>query len=418
MGDRPKKLQVILREAAKVQDPPEVDRPALIDAIDRAIAAGARSWEERERILDRLDEVEKAGGPQRALLTALNLSKVSSTNLVLVLLERARQSRTRDPEACRRWAEAAVRKAETQRQPPIDLSVHARVWAEKGNAERIADDFPAARRSFDRAVALLEEDGGGDLLFRGEIFSLLASLEYAQHRPEEALACLEVAEECFHEVNQESDWRKVLLQRANVRLFVGDFEDALNDFKTVLASLLAHPDAPESQEQIQAACHDVLGAVTEIALTTTNEEEREQSFSRFLAVLPDVAGIYRQAPADWRVRLVWIMGRLFLAEGSLPLARYLLESALSSFLADDKPATAAVISLDLALVLAREGAVSRVREVASAACEVFQTSGLEADAWAAHRMLLDCDAATMEETIVDGLKKLRGASLRRTPDGR
>lgn len=153
MGERPEGLEAHREEARAVFDPPEPDPRALDAAIDRATAAGRRFARHHERLLQRLTELESTS-LTRALMAVRNRTRLPAEEVVPVLVRMAERHRLRDREACRQWAERAVERAE-QGLPETD-PFRARAWAELGNAQRIAEQYPAARRSFHRALGLLE----------------------------------------------------------------------------------------------------------------------------------------------------------------------------------------------------------------------------------------------------------------------
>jgi tetratricopeptide (TPR) repeat protein len=416
VGDLLEGLEPHRQEARAALDPSEPDPAALDAALDRALATGTRFAGHHRRLLDRLIELESSGGPQRALLMARNQTRRPADEVVPVLVQMAVRHRLRDREACRQWAELALERAEAEL-PETD-GYRARAWAEVANAQRIFEEYPAARRSFHRALELLEAEGGRDPAIHGEIYSLLASLENALHRPEQALEWLDRAAKCFRRARLPADLRKVEQKRANVKIYQGRFREAYADLEQVLSSVTESADSLDSQEPLLSVCHDTLGLLTEVALTTASEAEKRQILAGYVESLGDLVDLYANGPAAWRTRRSWMTGRLLMAEQRLDASRRCFKFAMQEFLELEQPTAAAVVALDLALAYAREGKVEQVREVASAACTALKASGLAPGVWAAHRALLDCDVSALETTIVDGLKRLRGASLRRTPEHR
>jgi hypothetical protein len=162
----------------------------------------------------------------------------------------------------------------------------------------------------------------------------------------------------------------------------------------------------------------VLLTLVEIALTAESEDDRRQAVEvaeQGLAELvsSDTSSSILERP-KWKVRHLWLVGRLLAAKGQLREAEKVLDHCVAEALELGFPATAAVASLDLALVLARRGDLGELRAVAGAACVVLEAAGLKPDAWGAQSLLLDCDLAAAESVIVEGLQRAGGASLRRT----
>lgn len=383
----------------------------LAAAVDRALERARQTIEQRDRAARRLDEVEHRSGPERALLVARNQRGLSGLGLVMELIRRAIRDRTLDPVTCRKWAEAAVQKAEGLG----SLGLTARAWAEKGNAERILEDFAASQASFDQAMRLLEQEGGGTLPFRGDVLSLQGSLEHALRRPEQALACLDEALECYRALGTVEDEQEVLIKRANVRAYQGAFAQAIGDLILVTREALAQEADPPS-DHLVASCHNILWILVEASLVADLESDRRLTLELACQGFARLTHLYESCSVPvWQIRHQWLFGRLLLAQGCFGHAERILDRAVAEFLDLKLPATAAVISLDLALALARKGDLGELRAVAGAACVVLEAAGLRPDAWAAQKLLLNCDLASAEEVIVRGLQRAGGASLRRTP---
>ena len=72
--------------------------------------------------------------------------------------------------------------------------LRAAAWASLGNARRLASDFEGARRAFNEAWRILEEEGTNDLLDRAHVIGLesgymqdMGEFEIAEASLEEAL---------------------------------------------------------------------------------------------------------------------------------------------------------------------------------------------------------------------------------------
>jgi len=386
----------------------------LSSAVDRALALAKDLLEQRERAVRRLNDVERRSGPERAVLVARNQRGLAGPGLVVALIQRAIAERTHDPATCRLWAESAVVTAE-QLLERAHLSLRARAWAEKGNAERIVQDFAAARVSFDRALELLESAEGGVLSFRGDVYSLLGSLEIAQASSEAALGCFREALASYKELGQAKDANKVLIKRASVLADQGAMPQALRDLILVIRSALNDGEVHRS-ETVISACHNILWNLAEVALATRNQSEKALSLQVAFEGLCRLAPLYQSSsirglPTHFR----WLFGRLYLASDKLEEAEVLLDDVVAEFLDLNLPASAAMATLDLALALALRREFGELRAVAGAACVVLEAKGLHSDAWAAQRLLLDCDLTTARAIIVEGLQKAGGASMHRTP---
>jgi|GEM_PF-3197293 len=413
MGDALRRA--LLSKVPEAQDayfPPEVAEEELDQPIDAAISATMRFVRGRERAQGCLAELESVHGVARTVLTVCNKNSLRTPGAVLALLALAKRDRLSDPEASLRWADAAVTVAEQALKGPFRLFL-ARAWAEKGNAERLLEDFGAARVSLRQAFELLADEPPRSG-FRGDVLSLQGSLETWMHRWPEALDCIERALESFRGARLSTE--HLNRQRAQLLVLTGDLSVAVDDLIETLEMGLEHPSDPE---ELLPTCHNALYAFLEIALTSQDSEEREEALCFLHMAFPCLDHLYSQVDAPgWRTRQLWLMGRLHLAEEHWPEAREALTVAMERFLELELPASAAVVSLDLAWVLVRQRAGTELRKLATAACGIFDSSELRPGLWGALRLLRDCDLADAEAIILDGLKAAGAASFRRTPGDR
>lgn len=413
MGDRLRDLlQPHLLELKSVLFPDQADEEALDEVVGRAVASTARLHCERDNYREDLEELARTKGAARAALTARNKRGYEGPGAVMALVDLAVSDRLRDPEASYQWADAAAFLAERDlKDRPSHQPLRARAWAEKGNAQRLREEFFEARCTLRRA----EEFLGADHLsvFSGEIFSLLGSLETSVHRVDEALMYIDRALENFRLARLPTD--QLLNKRALLLVYKGDLEPAVKDLVTILGTSLAQREC--EPKRLIAGCHNALYALAEIALTTHDASERTQAVRLLGGAIHRLLPLYEFVDAPrGQARKLWLQGRMHLAAGDLVAAGEELEQAMSEFLQLDQAASAAVVSLDLALVLARGGDLAGVRETAAAACAIFESSGLEPDLWASVRVLEECQRVTEAEAlIIEALKNVGGACLGRSP---
>lgn len=405
-------LEPHLSELKSAFFPDPGDEEALDDAVDRAVSSVVRLHWQRDQVRERLETLAAEKGIAQAALTARNKRGYEGPGAVMALVDLAVRERLRDPEASHHWADAAAYLAERDlKDEPTHQPLRARAWAEKGNAQRLREGFYDARSTLRKAEDLLGKEDRS--VFSGEVFSLLGSLETSVHCIDEALLYIDKALESFR--SAKLGLSELLIKRAHLRIHKGDLALAVKDLAAVVRASLQRTEY--DSKELLAGCHNALYAVAEIALTTHDKSEREQALHHLGAAIYRLLPLYQLVEAPgWQVRRLWLQGRMHLAAGELFAAGEVLEHATSEFLQLDQTATAAVVSLDLTLVLARKGDLARLRETASAACAIFESTGLEPDLWASVRVLQDCDrAAEAEALILEALKNVGGACLRRSP---
>lgn len=405
-------LEPHLSELKSAFFPDQGEEKALDDAVDRAVASAVRLHWQRDEVRERLEKLAAEKGIAQAALTARNKRGYEGPGAVMALVDLAVRERLRDPEACHHWADAAAYLAERDlKDEPTHQPLRARAWAEKGNAQRLREEFFEARSTLQKANELLGSEERS--VFSGEVFSLLGGLEASVHRIDEALLYIGKALESFRTAKLPVD--HLLNKRSHLWVYKGELAPALKDLVAVVGSALQRKEC--EPKQLLAGCHNAVYALAEIALTTSDASEREQALRLLRAALHRLLPLYQLVDAPgWQVRRLWVKGRMHLAAGELITAAEVLEQAMSEFLCLHQTASAAVVALDLALVMARKGDLPRLRETASATCAIFESTGLEPDLWASVRVLQDCErTAEAEALILETLKNVGGASLRRPP---
>lgn len=379
----------------------------LSEAVGRAFTRVFRLMREREEAGARLDRLAAEGGPDRALLAARNTRRWSREALVSCCIDRAVRERA-EPETCRTWAEGAVALAEGVE----NTGLHARAWAELGNAWRIGEQPLKAERCFDAALASLEE-GKPYEVYRAEVLSLWVSLLDALCRCREARAPIEEAIRIFRQWRLPHDEAKVLVQSALIDLQLGDFASSRSTMSRALGLQI---DLGVPPMQLLGTAHNALLVFTEAALSAPSREERSRAVERSRRWVSRLAPFYTIGSPVLKAKLRWVRGRLAHAAGDYLVAETEFGAAVEALLDDKRPLAAAVASLDQLLVLARQGDLARVRDLAGGLCRVFSARGLESRYWLAHRALCGTlEAAAVERLLTDALKRAGSAVCRRPP---
>jgi transcriptional regulator with XRE-family HTH domain len=287
--------------------------------------------------------------------------------------------------AARELAELAVLVAELSAGEPAACSrLEGFCRVHLGNALRAGGTLPAADEAFTRALALWRAGAGGDplgLLDEAQVLSLEASLRRAQRRLPEALALLDRA------LAMERGEKRphLLLKRAKTLEETGDFEGAVVNLGEALALL-----ADEHEPRLLWAARFNL---VEVLVRAGRHAEAEP----LLAEVGELAG--RHASRLDRLRLRWLAGRIAAGRGRAEEAITLLRQVRADFAAAGIAYDTALVTLELAALLAERGATAEVKALARHLVPLFRAQGVGREALASlalFRRAAEQEAVTAE----------------------
>lgn len=279
----------------------------------------------------------------------------------------------------RRYGEALVEDA------------RALAWAYLGNAWRIASDLDLADAALVRAERLYRRFEV-DLLTEAEILVFQASLRNTQGRFAEAGGLLDRALRLYREAGDRHQEGRTLILKGMVLGDGGDFPAAIDS----LGEGLLRIDPAAEPRLLLVAHHNLVSYL--------NDDGRP---GEALAALEPNRRLYVELGDRMDlVRLRWLEGRIALGLGRLDEAGRALGLARDAFLEQEIRFDAALVSLDLAMVHARQGDTEGVKRIVSEIVPVFQACRIHPEALAALLLLRDADQA---EAVLDRL----AAGLRR-----
>ena len=341
-------------------------------AIRRALAAVPRRRQEVEQAPALLAAVLALPSDERGpRVRELPPSIQGGWALAEAFLAAAAEMRFRDPAKMLQLAYLAQFTAgmlkKTQEHPPaLQADFEARTWGELANAYRLNDKFADAEESFAWAFTLLDQ-GTGDILLRGRLFDLRASLCTSQRRLPEAIELLGHAKAYYQEAGDDHLVGRALLKTGVTTFYQGDVFEAVRLLRDGLALL----DPARDPKLVSMGHYDLLNALVDCS-------ELGQAGELLLR-----SGL-RQAFADEPLnllRLRWIEGRIFAGRGKHRRAAEALSEVRDEFLVRGMDYDAALAGLELAGAWLRQGRKNaEVRELADEAREIFQDLGVGGEA--------------------------------------
>jgi tetratricopeptide (TPR) repeat protein len=345
-----------------------------------------------------LDELLAEPGPDRRRLIETQ-PRFQALKLCELLLARSREAWFTDAAASVELAELAVSLSDR-----LDVGhygkglvedTRARAWAHLGNARRIASDLRQAEEALHTAEEHLLQ-GDEDSYTAVEILSFKASLRNTQGRFEEAAALLDPVIAVYCEARDRHREGRALIQKGTALSYAGRHAEAIR----VVRRGLKRIDAFEEPRLLVSARHNLIGYLNE---SGRNEEA--------LRTLEETRGLYLQlGERAHLVRLRWLEGKIHRDLGHLDKAEAALREARADLIRHGIALDAALVSLDLAMVLLDRGDAAELKRLALEMVPIFESRDVREEALAA--FLLFRQAAEAEQ-VTAGLLQEMASSLER-----
>ncbi|HEV7515735.1 MAG TPA: hypothetical protein VGR07_05490 [Thermoanaerobaculia bacterium] len=389
------------RPTATVPRPgePPLEPTSYEAALAHALAAGRRREEElaaeRRAAPGRLAELLAQPWEKRLALVRRDES-YPSVALADLLLDRCREHRRRSrlpppPQTTSpgeaentRWLELAdLAAAIAEQLDPAVCGAAAvadllgRAWVEAGEARRIAGDLPGAERAARSAAPLLADEGP---LERFELLRLEGMIAADRGRFAEADRLLDRAARAGRAAGEPDLQGSVLVERGTLHATCERYDSAIELLREG-AELLAAAD-PADPAFLASALHRRAALLLEVE---RGEEARE--------VAGRLRPLYeRLGNRAGRLRLDWLLGKLDADPAALLQAR-------GGLLAEGMGLAAAQVSLDLAVVYARQGSAAEIRRLAEEMFPIFRNRDLRRESMAAllvFRRAVETESASLE----------------------
>ncbi len=278
--------------------------------------------------------------------------------------------------------------------------LHARCFAYLGNARRVLGELRSAEDAFLNAEDCLARSATGNVEIWAEVWNLKSSLRRAQRRLDEALLTVEKVLGLYRETGNVHGVEKSILKKSKILEEMGRLDEAIS----LLNQFTEEVDRTNGPQLFIYGRFNLLSCLT----AAERYEEAQQ-------LLPEIKEFLQgKAPSLDVVRLRWMEGLIDLGLGRLGPAEAAFREVRQEFLAREMGYDAALVSLDLARLLAQEGCVDDLKRLASELMPIFESRDVHREAIVT--LLLFQRACEEERVTVDLVRKF-ASSLRRERRG-
>jgi hypothetical protein len=292
---------------------------------------------------------------------------VDEISRIGVLLEGSHARRYDDPQGMVHLAELACAAAEALDPLPhgnkLVADLQARVWAELGNAYRIADALNLADHALSRAVQCFEE-GSGDPKLLALIAERTASLLWHRRRFNDVFALLHRIVVFYRDRKENNLAARVLLLLGLVTEDSGDPKRALL-YNLEALSLLDSRAAPGLR---LAGIHNLLLCATEVGF-----------FPLVRRLLIEIKPLYGENSLNL-LRLRWVEGRVSAGLGEADAAEATFLDVRNGFLEAGLLFPASMVSLDLARLWLAQDRIAEIKGLAEELIASFRALGVGREA--------------------------------------
>ncbi|HEX2224355.1 MAG TPA: tetratricopeptide repeat protein, partial [Thermoanaerobaculia bacterium] len=239
--------------------------------------------------------------------------------------------------------------------------LRARVWAELGNAYRVADNLNAAEEALARAIQWARK-GTLDLRLQARIGELSASLLSDQRRFPEAVELLDEVRRTYEKVGEDHLADRALIKSGIFTGYDDRPEEAVIRLSRGLCRLEPWADRPLERAAYQSILWHLAEAGWLAAARTILQQRR-----RFCG---------RERNRLNELRFYWLEGKIAFGLGDLGKAEASFQVARLGFRRAGKLGDAALVSMDLALLFVQQGRRIETRRLAEEMIATFRSLGI------------------------------------------
>jgi len=337
---------------------------------------GLQSWQalyDRERFEARPLVAELMGhSPERQVLIVQNSARFHTWGVYSRLLDLSWTESIQNSGTAEHLARLALLLADQ-----LDASFYraeaiadlrARAWAYIGNMRRQRSDLDGADEALRTAAEHLRL-GTGDPIEKALILDLKASLKRAQRKLGRAMSLLKRAHTIFLAAGDRHRAGRTLVSMELIHHQAGSPEQGI----PLLYQALELIDPQQEPRLLIAVWHNLIDDLVEAG--------RAMEARRLFR---EARKLYQRFPeAVTQNRRVWVAGKIARGLGQDAEAESLFLEARESFLQDDIPYEAALVSLDLAALYAKRGQTEEAKRLAAEIVSVFASRQVHREALAA-----------------------------------
>ncbi|HYG65755.1 MAG TPA: hypothetical protein VEL74_24440 [Thermoanaerobaculia bacterium] len=308
--------------------------------------------------------------------------RLRTWGLCELLLRQSQDHRADDPRRAAALAELAVVVAggldPSLYPPPVLETLRARTWGALGNIRRILSDFRGAEEAFGQAEIHLAR--GGDVVEKGVLLDLQASLRLTQGRTAEATRLLDRAMLLFRRLGQRHLLGRAMISKGYVRICAGDSGPAVE----LLRQGLALADPGHEPRLVLAAQHCLAYLLYEGGRPEEARHLLERNRRLYL----------EHGDRLDLVRLRYLEGKIAAVlggAGERSAAEEAFREVREVFAEAGLALDAALASLDLAALYVEQGRAAEVHVLAGEMLAIFRSREVSREAMAA--LILFCRAA-------------------------
>jgi tetratricopeptide (TPR) repeat protein len=390
-----------VRDSKPPQDPPESVEPR----VDIESLRGRLRLDDDRKAAALLFADLAAGRRSPESLTVQEQELVVGAPAVDRLLERSFALRHTDPAEMIRLAQSARKLVanipEHRYGSKVLVDLRARVWAELGNAFRVADDLDAAEEALTTATRWAL-NGTFDLRLRARIGDLSASLLSDQRRFSEAVELLDSVRRTYRRLGEDHLAARALIKTG---IFTG-YDDRPEEAVVRLGQGLSELEPWADRPLERAAFQSILWNLADAGYL---REARSGLRGRRRFCGRD------RSPLN-RLRFHWLEGKVAFGLGDLGQAETSFHVARLGFRKHRQFYDAALVSLDLALLYVRQGRRIETRRLAEEMIATFRSLGIARETLASLALLRkSCDDGEVSTEVLRGQVQAIAALMASVP---
>ncbi len=365
---------------------PAVNYNAIFERVFAEAVRHERSLAEERREAAALGAEIVAQPASRRRLLVRNSRRFQTWSVCQCLIDRSHKLGFSDPQEGLDLAEVATEIADrldTKHYGPTQVrDMKAAAWSQYANALRVVSDLRKAEEAFGIAEHFLA-GGSGDLLALARLFDLKASLRRAQRQFEDSVALLESAIGLYRKLCDPRREGAALIKLAYVKARQEDFAQAIALVQQGIELL----DPVADRRLLTMARANLIDHLTDAG--------------RYLEAQAMLSRARRAQLKDGDrlplLRLRWVEGKIAAGLGQVDAAERAFVEARQGFIDHAVGYDAALVSLELAELYARQGRTAEMKRLAIEMLPIFRSRDVHREAIAALlvlRQAIEAEAAT------------------------